>query len=413
MRRTTSWPRWLPPIPTRNWRSGLILLAACAALASCSGDPPASTPTAPAATAAEEPLLNVYNWAEYMAPEALSAFERETGIKVVYDTFDGNESLADQLGQGRYDLVFPSARPWAARFIADNRLRKLDKGTIDGLGRIDAELIHGLSEIDPGNQYLVPYLWGTTGLAIDVAAVRARLGEDASLDHWSILLDPAQVSKLVDCGVTIVEDMTDVMSSALIANGRSTLHAGDDDLAEVERTLMAIRPFVRIRNAQDFDDGIADGTSCLVLGYSGDLARARAEAETAGRNVVFVIPIEGAVRWVDVMAIPADAPHPGNAHRLINHLLKPDVIASISNTLRYANANVEATPMLDESLRADTAVFPDRMVGARLKDAPVLPDERRADWRAIWKRFLAEPGAEPGPAPEPADVTPSPTTTGS
>ncbi|MBK8284987.1 MAG: extracellular solute-binding protein [Ahniella sp.] len=205
-----------------------------------------------------------------------------------------------------------------------------------------------------------------------------------------------QVAQLAACGVVVVEDMTDVMSSALIAAHRSTLAATDDDLAEAERMLMAIRPHVRVINADEFDDEVAEGRACVVLGYSGDLARARAVAAESGRIVEYVIPSEGAVRWVDVMAIPANAPHPRNAHKLINHLLKPEVIAKISNALRYANTNVESTAMLDESLRADRSVFPDASVAARLVDAPVLPNERRAQWRAIWDRFTAKPAkAEP------------------
>ncbi len=370
----------------------LASLLACflvpALLAGCSQPEPPKAQPAPVAE--EEPILSVYNWADYIAPEALHSFERETGIKVVYDTFDGNETLAARLDEHHYDLVFPSARPWAARFVADQRLLKLDKGQLEGLGQIDAQLIHGLAEVDPGNRYLVPYLWGTTGLAIDTAKVRGILGDQTELDSWNLLFDPAQVEKLSACGVVVVEDMTDVMSSALIAAHRSTLAVTDADLAEAERMLMAIRPFVRIVNADEFDDELADGRACLVLGYSGDLARARTVAAESGRIVEYVIPRDGAVRWVDVMAIPANAPHPRNAHRLINHLLKPEVIAKISNELRYANANVEATALLDESLRADHSVFPDTTIAARLVDAPILPDDRRAQWRAIWARFVAE-----------------------
>lgn len=355
-------------------------------------------PTSPGATDSEEPVLHVYNWIDYIAPEVLQQFERETGIKVVYDTFTQNDTLAGQIDQGRYDLMFPSARPWAARFIADGKLQKLDKSQLEGLGRIDAEFVLGLSEIDPGNHYLVPYLWGTTGLAVDEAAVRERLGERAPIDSWELLFDPENAAKLADCGITIVDDMTDVLASALIASQRPVAAANEADLETAALRLQAIRPFVQIEEADVYTDQLEAGKRCLVLGYSGDLRLAASDAQAAGREIRYVIPGEGAVRWVDVMAIPGSAPHPGNAHRLINFLLRPEIIASISDQLHYANPNVEAQALQSPSLLNDMAVYPSAEQAKKLVDAPILADQPRAQWKAIWQAFKAGPAATATPS---------------
>ncbi|WP_170113090.1 extracellular solute-binding protein [Ahniella affigens] len=360
--------------------TGLVLaLGACAetepSKANSSGPPP------------EEPVLQVYNWFDYMEPGVLQQFERETGIKVVYDTFNQNDTLAAQIDKGQYDLMFPSARPWAARFVAEGKLQKLDKSRLEGLGRIDAGVVLGLGEIDPGNHYLVPYLWGTTGLAIDVAAVQSRLGADADLDSWSLVFNPEHAAKLADCGITIVDDMTDVIASALIAAHRPVASASDADLAAAAAALQAIRPYVSVLAADTYVDALAAGKACVVLGYSGDLRRAATQALATDRRVQYRIPKEGAIRWVDVMAIPNSAPHPGNAHQFINYLLRPDVIAGISDQLHYANPNVEAQALQSASLLMDQAVYPNTEQASRLVDAPILPDAPRTQWKAVWVAF--------------------------
>lgn len=383
--------RWFRPLGSGAVLAGVLLMTA-----SCSAPPDPSAVSSP--SVGEEPVLHVYNWIDYMAPEVLQQFERETGIKVVYDTFNQNDTLAAQIDQGRYDLMFPSARPWAARFVADGKLQKLDKAKIEGLGRIDAEVVLGLSEIDPGNRYLVPYLWGTTGLGVDEAAVRQRLGDSVALDSWALLFDPANAAKLADCGITIVADMTDVLASTLIAAQRPVAGASAEDLAHAASQLQAIRPYVQIKEADIYTDALIAGEDCLVLGYSGDLRRAATEAQAKGRSVQYVIPSEGAVRWVDVMAIPHTAPHPDNAHRLIDFLLRPDVIASISDQLHYANPNVEAQPLQSPSLLQDEAVYPNPETAAKLIDAPILPDQPRAQWKEIWQAFMAAPAATAKPS---------------
>lgn len=367
----------------------LLLAGLIIGLSACSDSaPPEAVNDAPTP---EEPVLKVYNWFDYIAPDVLQQFERETGIKVVYDTFNQNDTLALRINDGQYDLMFPSARPWAARFVAEGKLQKLDKSRLDGLGRIDAGVVIGLGEIDPGNHYLVPYLWGTTGLAVDEQAVRSRLGDAANLDSWSLLFKPDNAARLADCGITIVDDMTDVIASALIATKRPVNGASEADLQAAAETLAAIRPYVTVLEADTYTDALTDGKACVVMGYSGDLRRAAGLAESASRQVRYLIPEEGAVRWVDVMAIPNNAPHPGNAHQLINFMLRPEVIASISDQLHYANPNVEAQALQAQTLLADTAVYPNAEQAARLIDAPILADAPRAQWKAIWLAFKEAP----------------------
>ncbi len=371
----------------------LLLLAATIALSACGGSapPPAPSadaarpaePTKPAESAkpaeAEEKVLNVYNWSDYVAPDTIERFSKETGIKVVYDVYDKNETLDAKLttGGSGYDLVFPTVRPFAQRHIRQKLYRELDKTKLGNWGNLDPANLAGVADADPGNAHLMPYMWGTTGIGYNVAAIRKRLGDNATIDSWSVLFDPKTAAKLKDCGIALLDDEQEGFYAALIYLGRDPNATNPENLEATRKLFAGIRPFVRYFNSSKYIDDLANGEICIAMGYSGDVVQARNRAAEAanGVQIGFAIPKEGATRSMDSAAIPADAPHPGNAHQFINFLLRPDVIAPISNTVGYANCNAKARDLVDEKVRNDPGIYPPAEVLAKLVDPKTLADD--------------------------------------
>ena len=367
------------------------LIASALLLAACSQSPePPATAGAPAADAPAqgEKVVYVYNWSDYIAEDTIANFEAETGIKVVYDVYDNNEMLEAKLmaGASGYDLVFPSARPFAQRHIQAGVYAPLDKSKLSNLGNLDADLLQGLQDVDPGNAHALPYMWGTTGLGINVAKVKEVLGEDAPLDSWSLLFDPANAEKLAACGISVLDDEQEAFAAALIWKGMDANALTGAETQVVTDAFAAIRPHIRYFNSSKYIDDLANGDICLAMGYSGDvfLAGDRAEESGNGVEIQYIIPKEGAVRWVDLMAIPKDAPHADNAHALMDYLLKPDVAAGITNYVAYASPNTAATPLVDPEISGDPGVYPPAEVLAKLVDPVTLPPETTRERVRAW-----------------------------
>lgn len=345
------------------------------------------------AVVADEPVVHVYNWSDYISDDVVRAFQAETGIRVVYDVYDSNEVLEAKLLAGRsgYDVVFPSARPFAANHVAAGLYAPLDLAALPGRRHLDPAIMADLARIDTGNSHLVPYLWGSTGLGINEQAVRQALGPDAPLDSWSLLFDPDNARRLADCGIAVLDDEHEAVAAALLYLGRDPNANAPADLAAAHAALAAIRPRVRYFHSSKYLADLATGELCLALGYSGDVLQARERAAETGQpfTVRFVIPREGALRAVDVAAIPADAPHPRAAHVLLEYLLRPAVAAAITNAVAYPNANRDATALVDARLRDDPSVYPPPEVAARLVSAATLDlAAMRARLRA-WQRLKA------------------------
>lgn len=365
------------------------LPAVLLALAAC-GDRSAPGATTAAAPAAEEPVLNVYNWSDYVADDTLANFEKETGIKVTYDVYDSNETLEAKLiaGSSGYDVVFPSARPFAERHIESKLYLPLDKSKLPNWKNLDTTVLAAQQDADPGNTYLMPYMWGSTGIGYNAKLVRERLG-DTPVDSWSVLFDPAIAAKLADCGIAILDDEQEGFGAALIWQGKVPHEEGPQQVDAVVKAYAAIAPYVRYFNSSKYIDDLANGEICLAMGYSGDVLQARDRAAEAnnGVEVAFVVPKEGALRAIDNAAIPADAPHPGNAHRFIDYLMRPDVIAAITNHVGYPNANAAATPLVEESIRDDPAVYPPADVAAKLVEARSVSDAEQRERVRAWTRI--------------------------
>lgn len=369
-------------------KTRLSLLASALLLAACgSAEGPADAAgDAPAAAAPQ--VVHVYNWSDYIAEDTIASFTAETGIRVIYDVYDANETLDNRLtvGGSGYDVVFPSARPFAQRHIAAGLYDTLDRAALTHWSNLDPALLDNLSDLDPGNAHVVPYMWGTTGLGINVAKVREVLGPDVALDSWSLLFDPANAEKLAACGISMLDDEQEAFGAALIWLGRDPNATGGDEIEAVRGAFAAVRPHIRYFNSSRYIDDLANGDLCLAVGYSGDVFQARDRAAEAGngQEITYVIPREGAIRWVDVMAIPADAPHPEAAHAFINHLLKPEVAAGISSYVAYATANQAARPLVDPEIANDPAVYPPEAVAATLVNPVKLPDEAQRERIRAW-----------------------------
>jgi putrescine transport system substrate-binding protein len=361
--------------------AGLAILAGLAML---------GTGAAPAG--AEEKILNIYNWSDYIAPDTIAKFEAETGIKVNYDVYDGNEVLEAKLLAGRsgYDLVVPSATPFLARQIAAKVYRPLDKARLTNYGNLDKRLLDSVAAAaDPGNRYGVPYLWGTTGVGINVAKVKAALGDGAPLDGWAMIFDPDVAKKLAPCGVSLLDTAQEVFPAALAYLGRNPTSKDPKDLEAAVAAAAKVRPFIRKFHSSQYINDLANGDICVALGYSGDVIQARSRAADAknGIEIAYAIPKEGAQLAVDMMAIPADAAHPENAHAFIDYILRPEVIAAITNAVGYPNPNSVATDMVDDEIRNDPGIYPPDAVRAKLfLDKPAPADYERARTRA-WTRL--------------------------
>lgn len=334
------------------------------------------------ASAAEPRTLSVYNSPDYVAEDTVENFTHGTRIQVTYDVYDAYETLDRTLTAGRsgYDVVFSPAQPIAQRHVASGLYRPLDRAKLSRYRNLDPGILKALEKVDPGNRHLVPYMWGTTGIGYNAAQVREALGEGAPVDSLRMLFDPEVVSRLARCGVAVLDDEGQGLGAALIYLGKDPNSTEEKDIEAAAEVIARVRPHVRYFHSTRYIDDLADGNVCVCLGHSGDVLRARDRAEEAdsGVEVSFSIPKEGALLWVDVMAIPKDAPRPDNAHAFIDFLLRPDIIADVTNYISYANANQAATRFVDEEIREDPGIYPPREVRARLvtRESPPAESER-------------------------------------
>ena len=319
------------------------------------------------ATAAER-VVNFYNWSDYIAPGVFDEFTKETGIRVRYDTFDGNDTLEAKLfaGQSGYDVVVPTAY-FLARQIEAGLYRKLDKSRLPNLVHAWPEIADRLAVYDPGKQYAVNYMWGTTGIGYNVKAVRDILGPDATIDSWDYVFDPDKIKKFKDCGIHLLDSSDDVMSAGLHYLHLDPNASDPADLEKVTELLVKIRPYVRKFHSLEYLNALATGEICFALGFSGDVKQAQRRAAEAksGIDLGYAIPKEGAQLWLDNLAIPNDAPHVAEAHALIDYLLKPEVAAKNTNYVFYANGDRPST-LIDAAIRDDRTIYPDAATMTRL-----------------------------------------------
>jgi putrescine transport system substrate-binding protein len=324
--------------------------------------------------------VHVYNWSDYIAEDTIAKFEAETGIDVVYDVYDSNETLEAKLlaGSSGYDVVVPTSG-YLQRQVAAGVYLPLDRAKLPAISNMDPALMDKAAAYDPGNEHAVIYMWGTTGLAYDPAAVRERLGEDAPVDSWALVFDPEYAAKLADCGISMLDASSEVLPSALAYLGLDPTSSDPADLEKAAEVLGGVRDYVRYFHSSQYISDLANGEICVALGWSGDafIAADRAVEAGTGIEIAYSVPKEGALQWFDMLAIPADAPNPEAAHKFLDFIMEPQVTAGITNYVFYANGNAASWPLVDPEITGDPAIFPPEEVRAKM--FPMVTRDARTD----------------------------------
>jgi putrescine transport system substrate-binding protein len=382
-----------------SFRRTAILALGCALLMSACGGGKSSTEgaaTVAASSAAGSSgapdsgkVLNLYIWSDYLAPNALPDFERQTGIKVHVSYFDTNETLETRLlaGHSGFDVVVPTASYFERQIKAGVYLT-LDKSKLPNLKNMDAQLMSRVALHDPDNAHGVIYTWGTNGIGYNEKMIKALL-PDAPVDSWRMVFDPAVASKIAKCGISVLDSPAEMVRVVLSYLGRDPNSQKPEDLAASEAALSKIRPYIRNINSSEYIEALANGDICLAVGYNGDVLQARDRARDAnkGIDIQYVVPKEGSILWFDMLAVPKDAPDVENAYAFLNYMMIPQVAADVSDFRRYATANAAAQPLVQPAVRDDPGIYPPKELRQKLAvQLADSPDQTRAITR-VWQKF--------------------------
>ena len=354
-----------------------VLAAVCVAITPAHGQP-------------KERILNVYNWSDYIAPTVVEDFTKQTGIKVRYDTFDSNDTLETKLlaGKSGYDVVVPTAY-FLERQIRAGVFQKLDKARMPNLANMWPELSQRLAAYDPGNQYAVNYMWGTTGIGYNLRKTREVLGANGTIDSWDIVFKPESLAKFKGCGVHLLDSSDDILAAALHYLGLNPNSANETDLQTAAALVMKIRPYVRKFHSSEYLNVLASGEICLAVGFSGDIKQAQKRAAEAknGVDIAYAIPKEGAQLWFDNLAIPRDARNVAEAEDFINYLQRPEVAAKNTNFISYANGNVASQKFIDKAILDDKGIYPDEATMRRLYTISAHDPKTQRLINRLWTRI--------------------------
>jgi putrescine transport system substrate-binding protein len=332
-----------------------------------------------AAASASAQEIRVYNWSDYIDEEILAEFTKETGIKVVYDTFDTNELLETKLltGSTGYDVVVPTAT-FLNRQIKAGVFQKLDKSKLPNLKNMWPEIQERVAKYDPGNEYAVTYMWGTTGIGYNVAKIKEVL-PNAPVNSWGLIYDPENAKALAKCGIMVLDSAEDLFPSVMNYIGISPPDfLKIEDVQKAGAHIGKIRKSIKKFHSDEWKNALADGDICAAVGYSGDVLQVKGRAEEAGKGVEiqYVIPKEGAQLWFDLFAVPADAPNPDGAHKFIDFMMRPEIAAKATNFVQYANANLASQPLIDKEVFENPAVYPDADTLKRLYTVSTIEDPK-------------------------------------
>jgi putrescine transport system substrate-binding protein len=355
-----------------------LVAAACVAIAPAAAQPK------------RQRIVNVYNWSDYIAPSVVDDFTKDTGIKVRYDTFDSNDTLETKLfaGKSGYDVVVPTAY-FLERQIKAGVLQKLDKEKLPNLANMWPEITQRLAAYDPGNQYAVNYMWGTTGIGYNARKAREILGPRGTIDSWDIVFRPDNLAKFKDCGVHLLDSSDDVLAAALHYLGLDPNSSNEADLQKAADLVMKIRPYVRKFHSSEYLNALAAGEICLVLGFSGDIKQSQKRAAEAknGVEIAYAIPKEGAQLWFDNLAIPRDAKNVAEADEFINYLQRPEVAAKNTNFISYANGNLASQKFIDKAILEDKTIYLDEATMRRLYTISAHDPKTQRLINRLWTRI--------------------------
>jgi putrescine transport system substrate-binding protein len=340
-----------------------------------------------AAPASGSKAVNVYNWSDYIAEDTNANFEKTTGVTVTYDVFDSNEVLEAKLlaGSSGYDVVVPTLN-FLGRQIQAGVFLPLDKSKIPNVANLDPEMMKRIEKQDPGNKYAVPYMWGTTGIGYNVDKVKAAFGNTDITNTWDLVFKPENLAKLKDCGVTFLDTPSEIVPIALNYLGEDPNSTDPKVIEKAAALLKTIRSSISQFHSSSYIDAMANGDTCLVVGWSGDVIQARDRAEEAGNGVkiAYSIPKEGAPLWFDMLSIPKDAKNVDNAYAYINYLLDPQVMANNSNFISYPNAIPKAKDLMDKKITSDPTIYPPPEVAAKLFTFAIIPPEVDKQFTRLW-----------------------------
>jgi putrescine transport system substrate-binding protein len=367
-------------------RTAILALVCCLSLSGCGGKSGGGSPSSGAGGAKD---LNLYIWSDYLAPNTLADFEKQTGIKVHAAYFDTNETLETKLlaGSSGFDIVVPTAS-YFERQIKAGAFLSLDKSKLPNLKNMDPQLMAKVALHDPDNRHGVIYLWGTNGIGYNEKMVKALM-PDAPLDSWRLVFDPAVASKLAKCGISLLDSPAEMLRAVYSYMGKNPNSQGADDLAQAEAVLIKIRPYIRNFSSSEYIEALANGDLCISVGYNGDVMQARDRSREAnkGIEIKYSVPKEGSILWFDMLAIPKDAPDPESAYAFMNYMMTPQVIADVSNFKRYANANAASQPLVLPAVKDDPGIYPPpdqrQSLAVQLADSP---EQTRAITR-VWQKF--------------------------
>lgn len=338
---------------------------------------------------ADDKVLHVYNWSDYIAPDTIANFEKESGIKVVYDVFDSNETLEAKLlaGKSGYDVVVPSNN-FLAKQIKAGVYQELDKSKLSNYGNLNKSLLKAVSVSDPDNKHAFPYMWGSIGIGYNPEKVKAALGVD-KIDSWDVVLKPENLAKLKGCGVSFLDSPTEMLPVALHYLGLPTDSQKKEDLKKAEELFLKIRPSVTYFHSSKYISDLANGNICVAVGYSGDVQQAKTRAAEAGDKVKvsYAIPKEGAGSFYDMVAIPKDAENVEGAYKFMNYLLQPKVMAEITDAVRFPNGNAEATQYVNKEITSDPGIYPSAEVQAKLYAIADLPAATQRELTRSWTKI--------------------------
>jgi putrescine transport system substrate-binding protein len=332
-------------------------------------------------------VLNVYNWSDYIAKSTVPGFTKQTGIKVKYDVYDSDDTLQAKMltGNSGYDIVVPTSN-YMAKQIQAGIYQKLDKSKLPNLSHLDPALMKQVASADPGNAHGVPWAMGTDGLGININKVKAALGADAPLNSWDLLFEPKYLSKLKGCGVSMLDQASDVFPIALAHLHKDPNSHSVADQQAAFQLLKKIRPYITQFNSSGYINDLANGDICLAVGWSGDINIAKRRAAEAGKSfkVQYVIPKEGAPLWFDMMVIPSDAAHTAAALEWINYIQDPKVNAAITNEVFYPTANKDARKYVNPAIANDPSVYPPEHVLKTLYLLKPMPSEILRLQNRLW-----------------------------
>jgi putrescine transport system substrate-binding protein len=371
---------------TPKW---LCVALATVALCACGKKEEPAAPAAGDATAAtaDAGTLNVYNWSDYIAEDIVPGFERERGTKVNYGVFDSNEVLEAKLlaGGSGFDVVVPGLQ-FLGRQVQAGVFQPLDKSRLKNYANLDPELMKRIAVQDPGNQYAVPYLWGTTGIGYNVDKLTAAFGSTDIAGSWDLVFKPENLAKMKDCGVMFLDAPSEVVPVVLNYLGEDPNSTDPAVIGKATALLKTLRPYIQAFHSSQYIDALANGSACLVIGWSGDVLQARDRADESGNGVkvAYSIPKEGTALFFDMLAIPKDAKNLDNAYAFIDYLLRPEVAAANSNYVSYPNPVPESLPMVDEAIRNDPTIYPPPDTAAKLFTLAILPPEVDRQYTRLW-----------------------------